>query len=143
MAGDYPLTPQQVVGKDFAPFVWTIAVRPDAHSAQEGVIQHSWNHPLNRWQRFPLSHISEANRVGMANRFGLHLHVHNIGGQYWKWKPMWKAPVVNPGDRVAHMTGVSGSSMSKTGSSSGATNSRCSGHGSFGGFKTGPSPACF
>ena len=50
-------------GKDFSPFVWIIAVQPDAHSAQEGVIQHSWNHLLNRWQRFPFSHISEANRV--------------------------------------------------------------------------------
>ena len=50
-------------GKDFSPFVWIFAVQPEALTAQEGVIQHSWNHLLNRWQRFPISHISEANQV--------------------------------------------------------------------------------
>ena len=50
-------------GKDFSPFVWIISVQPEAQTPQEGVIQHSWNHQLNRWQRFPLCHISDANRV--------------------------------------------------------------------------------
>ena len=69
-------------GKDFAPFVWTIAVRPDAHSAQEGVIQHSWNHQLNRWQRFPLSHVSEGNRI---TRYDL-TEFQRLTSKVWKLK---------------------------------------------------------
>ena len=44
--------------KDFAPFVWILAVPSEAQSAREGVIQHFWNHSLSRWRRLPLSHIN-------------------------------------------------------------------------------------
>ncbi len=50
-------------GKDFAPFVWILAVPPEAQSAHEGVIQHTWDHSLNRWRRFPLSHINDKGTI--------------------------------------------------------------------------------
>ena len=50
-------------GKDFAPFVWILAVPPEAQSAHEGVIQRTWDHSLNRWRRFPLSHINDKGTI--------------------------------------------------------------------------------
>ena len=52
----------QDYGKDFTPFVWVIATPPSSITSQEGVIQHTWNHQLHRWQRLPMAHISDANK---------------------------------------------------------------------------------
>ena len=68
--------------KDFAPFVWILAVPAEAQSAHEGVIQHFWDHSLSRWRRLPLSHI---NTKGSITNYDID-EFQKLTGKIWKLK---------------------------------------------------------
>ena len=68
--------------KDFAPFVWILAVPAEAKSAHEGVIQHFWDHSLSRWRRLPLSHI---NTNGSITNYDID-EFQKLTGKIWKLK---------------------------------------------------------